>query len=511
MVKRKAYGLENEKLAGSKPRGGMPLVLDDRLISKQYITEQLNDKVDDTAFGSSWDAVTDIAPSKNAVYDHVNSLVSVSDVWTKKTSDVDSNIRAYKTGNYAIGPANFTSDSAWEKLYVAGSIKATGNFIMATDGSTIGPTSGSLTLHSTNGALLPTKFMIGTGTAGVPLEVSLAGSTATAADGTGIIQAGPDSGANLGIGANKIQARSGELVAELELNTTGGDVTLGNAASTVTVTGDLVVSGAATTLNTAALSVEDNEITLNSSATGTPSANAGLRVERGDSPDAQLIWDESDNRWSVHNGTTEYHIDHSTHAPVTLGTNTETALSLSGQELSLADKFVQLGSAGTVETMRGGLIIGAVEDKSSGVGGIGVTNLKVFGGPSTGNAALIVDGYLEADNKAFNIEHPLKKGMRLVHGCLEGPEFGMYQRGTLKSNLLIEEISLPEYWKAMVGDYTVTLTPHGNYNVWLEEKNKTMFKIKTSADAIDGPWACEWLAIGRRMDAKLEVEIDAKE
>jgi hypothetical protein len=87
----------------------------------------------------------------------------------------------------------------------------------------------------------------------------------------------------------------------------------------------------------------------------------------------------------------------------------------------------------------------------------------------------------------------------------------MYQRGTLKSNLLIEEISLPEYWKAMVGDYTVTLTPHGNYNVWLEEKNKTMFKIKTSADAIDGPWKCEWVAIGRRMDCNLEVEIDAKE
>ena len=87
----------------------------------------------------------------------------------------------------------------------------------------------------------------------------------------------------------------------------------------------------------------------------------------------------------------------------------------------------------------------------------------------------------------------------------------MYQRVTLKSNLLIEEIPLPEYWSAMISDYTVLLTPHGNYNVWLEEKNKTMFKIKTSADAIDGPWSCEWLAVGRRIDAKLEVEIDAKE
>ncbi len=499
MVNRKAYGLENEKLAGNKPLGRTPLVLDDRLISKQYMANKINAKVDDTVFGASWDAVTDIAPSKNAVYDHVNSLTAVSDVWTKKTSETDSNIRAYKTGNYAIGPANFVSDSAWEKLYVAGSIKATGNFIMATDGSTIGPTGATLTLHSTSGALLPTKFMIGTGTAGVPLEVSLAGSTATAADGTGIIQAGPDSGANLGIGADKIQARSGEAVAELKLNTTGGDVTLGDSSSTVTVTGDLVVSGAATTLNTAALAVEDNEITLNSNVTGTPSANAGLRVERGDSTDAQLIWDESDDRWSVHDGTSEFHIDHSTHAGLTLGTNTDNALSLSGQELSLADKFVQIGG----DTMSGVLQIG--DDTTE------VTRLKVYGGLNAATPALKVYGDIAADTKSFNIEHPLKKGMRLIHGCLEGPEYGMYQRGTLKSNLLIEEISLPEYWKAMVGDYTVTLTPHGNYNVWLEEKNKTMFKIKTSADAIDGPWKCEWVAIGRRMDCNLEVEIDAKE
>ena len=224
MVKRKPYGLEQEKLAGNEIRTGMPMILDDRIDSKQKIKEKIDAKVDDTAFGASWGEVTDVAPSKNAVYDHVNSLTAVSDVWTKKEDTADTNIRAYKTGNYAIGPANFTSDSDWEKLYLAGNFKLTGNIIGA-NGITIGPDSGELTLHSSNGALLPTKLQIGTGTADVPLEVSLAGSTATAADGTGIIQAGPDSGANLGIGVDKIQARSGEAVAELKLNTTGGNNT----------------------------------------------------------------------------------------------------------------------------------------------------------------------------------------------------------------------------------------------------------------------------------------------
>ena len=188
MVKRKPYGLEQEKLAGNKPRIGMPMVLDDRIDSKQKIKEKIDAKVDDTVFGESWDEVTDIAPSKNAVYDHVNSLTAVSDVWTKKNSEPDSNIRAYKTGNYAIGPSSFTSDSDWEKLYLAGNFMLTGNIIGA-NGITIGPSSGELTLHSTTGALLATKLQIGTGTSDVPLEVSLAGATATAADGTGIIQA----------------------------------------------------------------------------------------------------------------------------------------------------------------------------------------------------------------------------------------------------------------------------------------------------------------------------------
>ena len=507
MVKRKPYGLENEKLAGNKPKPGMPMVLDDRLISKQYIKAKVDAKVDDTAYSSSWNYIegsnnnNEVAPSKNAVYDYLNSLAPSSDMWSKEQDTTDTNVRTYKTGNYGVGKTNFTGADDWAKLDVTGSISATGNFIMATNGSTIGPTDGTLTLHSTNGALLPTKFMIGTGVAGVPLEISLAGSTVTAADGTGIIQAGPDSGANLGIGANKIQARSGEAVAELKLNTTGGNVTIGDSDSNVTISGDLIVSGDATTLNTATLSVEDNEITLNSNITGGDATSAGLRVERGDATDSQLIWNETDDKWQVHNGTTTYDIAHNSHDAVTLGTNTASALSLSGQQISLQDKFVQLAG----DTMTGALTLG------SGSTG-NVTMLSVYGGESgDSNPAIYCHGDIAGDTKSFNIEHPTKKGMRLIHGCLEGPEYGMYQRGTIKSIIQVEEIPLPEYWNAMVGDYTVLLTAHGNYNVWLEEKNKTMFKIKSNADAIDGPWKCEWIAIGRRVDAKLEVEIDAKE
>lgn len=503
MVQRKPYGLENEKLAGNKPKQGMPLVLDDRLISKQYITDKVDAKVDNTAFGSSWNDVTDVAPSKEVLYEYLNSLTPSSDMWTKEEDTADSNVRARKTGNYGLGHTNFTGADDWSKFDVLGSIKATGNFIMATDGSTIGPASGALTLHSTNGALLPTKFMIGTGTAGVPLEISLAGSTTTKADGTGIIQAGPDSGANLGIGADTIQARSAEAGAELKLNPDGGVVTIGSTGVTTTISGNLNVVGTATTTLSETVNIKDSNILLNSDLASdtAPSVDAGITVERGNATDAQIIWNETADKWQVSDGSSTYDITHSSHAPVTLGTNTASALSLSGQEITLEDKFLQLAG----DTATGAMTFGSAGNQTDNAGA-GTTMLTIFGGPSTGNSALVVNGHLKADTKSFDIPHPIKKDKRLVHGTLEGPEFGMYQRGTLKSNLTIEEIPLPAYWGKLVSDYTVQLTPHGNYNVWLVEKHKNMFEIKTDADALDGAWKCEWMVVGRRNDYPLEVE-----
>jgi len=75
----------------------------------------------------------------------------------------------------------------------------------------------------------------------------------------------------------------------------------------LTVGGNLTVSGSTTYLNTETLTVEDNVILLNSGVTGSPSTNAGLEVERGDSTNTSLIWDESNDSWSATNDGTNYH------------------------------------------------------------------------------------------------------------------------------------------------------------------------------------------------------------
>ena len=52
-------------------------------------------------------------------------------------------------------------------------------------------------------------------------------------------------------------------------------------------------------------------------------------------------------------------------------------------------------------------------------------------------------------SKTFVINHPTKKGKYLVHACLEGPEAGVYYRGSAK---ITEgdsiKVQIPEYTKA---------------------------------------------------------------
>ena len=71
---------------------------------------------------------------------------------------------------------------------------------------------------------------------------------------------------------------------------------------TVVILGDLRVTGETTTVNSTTVSVGDNEIVLNGDHTGTPTLDAGLRVERGSLSDAFFNWDESEDAWVVGEG-----------------------------------------------------------------------------------------------------------------------------------------------------------------------------------------------------------------
>jgi hypothetical protein len=102
-------------------------------------------------------------------------------------------------------------------------------------------------------------------------------------------------------------------VAVESISNTDGNITFSTSTGAVTadlatdveiagdliVQGDLTVNGDVTTLNTATMNVEDNIFVLNSNVTGTPSVNAGIEVERGDSDNASLIWNETSDKWAA--------------------------------------------------------------------------------------------------------------------------------------------------------------------------------------------------------------------
>tara|TARA_R110000823_G_scaffold182645_1_gene315418 strand:+ start:1438 stop:2775 length:1338 start_codon:yes stop_codon:yes gene_type:complete len=71
---------------------------------------------------------------------------------------------------------------------------------------------------------------------------------------------------------------------------------------TVVILGDLRVTGTTTTINSNTVEIGDNELVLNSDHTGTPTQDAGLRVERGSASDAFFNWDESEDAWVVGEG-----------------------------------------------------------------------------------------------------------------------------------------------------------------------------------------------------------------
>lgn len=57
--------------------------------------------------------------------------------------------------------------------------------------------------------------------------------------------------------------------------------------------------------------------------------------------------------------------------------------------------------------------------------------------------------------KGFDIKHPNKEGQRLRHICLEGPEAGVYVRGKLTGNSVI---NLPDYWSGLIDPESITVS-----------------------------------------------------
>ena len=91
----KGYGLGKVTTAPARM-----LVMDDRLISKQYLKGRIDVRISDDSFDSgTWADTTDIAPSKNTLNNYLNSLEIATSAWTQEAAgEPDSKTRTYDSG-----------------------------------------------------------------------------------------------------------------------------------------------------------------------------------------------------------------------------------------------------------------------------------------------------------------------------------------------------------------------------------------------------------------------------
>ena len=108
--------------------------------------------------------------------------------------------------------------------------------------------------------------------------------------------------------------------------------------------------------------------------------------------------------------------------------------------------------------------------------------------------------------KTFVIQHPEQEDKYLVHGCLEGPESGVYYRGVgvIENNISI--VTLPSYVSKLATDLTVNVTPiidsiESNIPLLavLNVSNNS-FTVKASS-----PCRFNWVVHGKRENIESEV------
>ena len=226
---------------------------------------------------------------------------------------------------------------------------------VAIDGSTIGHTSdadlitladGSVTF--TGSTVIPTADINGGAIDGTTIGVASASTgafTTLAASGATTITDASTS-TNKNTGALKVTGGVG-IVENLNV---GGSATVD---TNLTVTGNLTVNGTTTTVSTTNMTVEDRLLELGTGTTGSPTTDAGIVIERGDSSNLFMGWDHSSTAFAM--GTTTSTGSEAGALSITTGTLKANIEGTVGAASPAAGSFTAL-SASTSLTLGGTLI-----------------------------------------------------------------------------------------------------------------------------------------------------------
>lgn len=116
---------------------------------------------------------------------------------------------------------------------------------------------------------------------------------------------------------------------------------------------------------------------------------------------------------------------------------------------------------------------------------------------------LYINGALYANVKAFRIKHPTKDNKILYHGCLEGPEYGIYLRGTLKTKYKTK-IELPDYFIKLAENISVIVSSD-SFIPHKVNKSPNCIEIKLLIPTFS-PVSFSFLIIASRNDVVFKLE-----
>ncbi len=192
-----------------------------------------------------------------------------------------------------------------------------------------------------------------------------------------------------------------------------------NSDKSLTVAGNLVISGTTTTLNTQTVEVEDNILQLNTTQ-GTPdtatAATSGISVYRGDGvTQASLIFDDGDDRWDLTNHlriggqlSVDSHVQtttlYSSGDLRLLNKAGDAWLTFADRNTSATEAVYDLANVGTLSTSGNATFAGSITTTS--VSGISID--------TGGNAILTLDG-ASGSTEAIIFKHSGTEVSRISH------------------------------------------------------------------------------------------------